>query len=189
MAGPNKIDRLPDDLRDALNELLRNPAVSQLEAGRRINAMLADADHPERLDKSTVNRYSQKMERVGKRLRESREVADLWIAKLGSTPGGKLGHLVNELVRTMSFDLALNLQEQSATADPEDLPAMVKMLKELALAAKHVEQASAENERRQRQIDQQKASAEDQAADLAKKGGLSAGKVQDLRRIIAGIAA
>ena len=189
MAGPNKIDRLPDDLREALDDLLRDPAVSQLEAGRRVNAMLAQTDHPERLDKSTVNRYSQRMEKVGKRLRESRAVADMWIAKLGSTPGGKLGHLVNELVRTMSFDMALTLQEQSAGADPEDLPAMVKMLKELSLAAKHVEQASAENERRQRQIDKQKADAEEQAADLAQKSGLSATKVQDLRRIIAGIAA
>ncbi|WP_156182845.1 phage protein Gp27 family protein [Marinobacter subterrani] len=42
--------------------------------------------HEERLSKSAVNRYAVRMNQVGEKLRQSREVAEMWIAKLGAQP-------------------------------------------------------------------------------------------------------
>ena len=69
------IDRLPADILEQLQELLRDPRVTQLEATARINEILEDEGHEERVSKSAVNRYDMEMRKVGEKLRQSREVA------------------------------------------------------------------------------------------------------------------
>jgi hypothetical protein len=146
----SSIDRLPEDIREQLQSLLRDPRVTQLEATARINAILDETDHPERLSKSSVNRYKLRMDKIGTRLKESREMAQMWIAKLGAAPQGQVGHLVNEILRTLSFDMALVLQE--GQLDGDNAPAVVDMLKGLALTMQRLEKASSENVKREEQI-------------------------------------
>ena len=100
----SSIEKLPPDILEKLHELLRDPRVTQLDATRRINEVLAENGHEERVSKSSLNRYSQRMEQAGERLRHVRQVAEMWIAKLGSQPQGQLGHLVNEMLRTLAFE-------------------------------------------------------------------------------------
>ena len=151
----SSIDRLPEDIRERLQELLRDPRVTQLAATARINEILAEEkaagrlpdDAPERLFKSSVNRYKLRMDKVGARLKESRQAAEMWIAKLGAAPQGQVGHLVNEILRTLSFDMALVLQE--GKLDEDNAPAVVDMLKGLALTMQRLERASSENVKRE----------------------------------------
>ena len=151
----SSIDRLPEDIREQLQELLRDPRVTQLAATARINEILAEEkaagrlpdDAPERLFKSSVNRYKLRMDKVGARLKESRQAAEMWIAKLGAAPQGQVGHLVNEILRTLSFDMALVLQE--GKLDEDNAPAVVDMLKGLALTMQRLERASSENVKRE----------------------------------------
>jgi hypothetical protein len=88
---PSTIDLLPDEIRQQLQELLRDPRCSQLEATARINAILEEDGHEERVTKSSVNRYALRMEQVGAKLRQSREIAEMWVGKLGAAPQGKWG--------------------------------------------------------------------------------------------------
>lgn len=177
----SSIDRLPDDIREKLQALLRDSRVTQLEATARINAILDEVDHPEKLSKSSVNRYAQKMEKVGARLRQSREVAQMWIAKLGAAPQGQTGHLVNEILRTLSFDVSLILQEGKLNA--KTAPAVVDMLKGLALTMQRLEKAASENVKREAEIRRQAIEdAADAVGEAAKQSGVSDETIKIIRR-------
>ena len=181
MPRPSSIDRLPKDILEKLHELLRDPRVTQLDATAQINAIL-EKEGEQPVSKSAVNRYSMRMEEVGKRLRQSREVAGMWINKLGAEPQGKVGHLLNEMVRTLAFEAVLDFSEGDDKASP-------KMIKDLATAIHRLERAASENVKREEEI-RKKALSE--AADVVEKAagqrGLSADSVQEIRRQILGVA-
>lgn len=182
----SSIDRLPDDIREQLQELLRDPRVTQLQATEKINAVLEADGHEDRISKSAVNRYDLQMRAVGQRLQQSREVAEMWIAKLGSAPQGKIGNLVNEILRSLSFDLSLTAADMEL--DAENMPAVAGMLKDLALTTMRLEKAACLNVEREREIRQEAlADAAEKAATVAKQGGLTQSTVQQLRSEILGI--
>lgn len=193
MGGPSTIRRLPPDVKAALDGWLRDPAVTQVEATERVNALLAevDPDHAP-VSRYAVNRYDLSMREVGKRLQESREIAEVWVAKLGSQPGGKLGHLVTEIIRVTAFEAGMVLARGEINAD--SLPGVLDSVNKLALAAQRLERSSAENERRERQIRaEERQLAAEEAAEAAERSGarqgLSAETVGAIRRDVLGIAA
>ncbi len=180
MGRQSTVDRLPEDIRQALNELLRNPAVSQLEAARRVNDMLEADDEAARISKSAVNRYAMKMDKIGAKLRQSREVADMWIAKLGSQPQGQVGHLLNEVVRNLAFDTAIALSDEEEPVPP-------KLIKELSIAIEKLEKAASENEKRAAEI--RKQAREEAAKELTeelKNDGISEQVENSIKRILLG---
>jgi hypothetical protein len=170
----SSIDRLPDNIRERLQDLLRDPHITQKAAREKINAILDETDHPERLSKSAVNRYYQKMKEAGAKLRQSREIAEMWIGKLGAAPQGKVGNLVNEILRTLSFDMALVLQE--GKLDEKNAPAVVQMLKGLSLTMMRLEKAASENVKREEEIRRQ---ALEEAADRFDKAAEAQGMDAD----------
>lgn len=181
MARPSSIDQLPPEIRDALHELLRDPRVTQLDACQRVNALLEQEGIDQKLSKSAVNRYSQRMEDAGAKIRQSREIAEMWIGKLGSQPQGEVGKLLNEFTRTMAFETAMHLSEEEDPIHP-------KMLKELSLAIKHLEDAASVNERREREIRKQVAlDAANSAEKVAKAAGLTKDSVDKIKSEILGI--
>lgn len=183
----SSIDRLPDDVREQLQSLLRDPRVTQLAATAKINEILESDGHEERVTKSAVNRYSLRMEKVGRKMRESRQMAEMWIGKFGSAPQGQVGNLINEMLRTLSFDISLILQE--GEINEETAPAVVDMIKDLALTTMRLEKAANLNVEREKEIRQQALTdAADTAAKIAKKGGLTKTTVQQLRSEILGMA-
>ncbi|PLX49129.1 MAG: hypothetical protein C0613_08380 [Desulfobulbaceae bacterium] len=186
MGKPSSIDRLPPDILDKLHELLRDPRVTQLEATARINEVLADEGHDDRVTKSAVNRYDLKMREAGDKLRQSREIAKMWIGKLGAAPQGQVGNLVNEILRTLAFDLSLKLQNEELTA--ESLPGVISQVKGLSLAVQRLEASSTMNVKREAEIRKQaRQEAADAAEKVGAKGGLSADSVKELREAILGV--
>ena len=182
MARKSSIDLLPDEIRDALHELLRDPAVGQVEAAQRVNALLEAEGHDQRVSKSAVNRYSQRMDAIGEKMRQSRQIADMWIGKLGNQPQGQVGKLLNEFTRTMAFETALTMSEG-------DDPIPPKLLKELSLAIKHLEEAASVNEKREREIRKLAAEEAAEAAEtVAKQQGLTREGVKAIKEQILGIA-
>lgn len=144
---PSSIDRLPDDIRVQLQELLRDPRVTQLEATARINEILSEQGQ-DQLSKSAVNRYAVRMEKIGAKIRQSREVAQMWIAKLGTEPQGEVGKLLNEMVRNLAFDLSTKMLDEEVPVEP-------KMLRDLAIAIERLEKAASENVKREEEIRRQ----------------------------------
>lgn len=153
MPRRSTIDRLPADIRTKLQALLQDPRITQLEVTTRINELLEAEGHPERVSKSGVNRYAVEMAEVGEELRQSREIADMWIAKLGATPQGNVGMLAIEIIRTMSFELAMIIRRGGL--DAESAPDTIKMVKELALTCMRLEKSASDNVKREQEIRRQ----------------------------------
>jgi hypothetical protein len=182
MARKSSIDLLPKEMRDALHALLHDPAVGQVETAKRMNELLAAEGNEQRISKSAVNRYSMRMDAIGAKMRQSREVAEMWIGKLGSQPQGEVGKLLNEFTRTMAFETALSLSENEEPLPP-------KLLKDLALAIKHLEEAATVNDKREAEIRKQATSEAAEAIDnVAKSQGLTREGVQAIKDQILGIA-
>ena len=186
MARASSIDKLPAPMKAALNELLRDPRVSQIDAAKTINDLLKEEGHEDRVSKSAVNRYSQRMEKVGRKLRESREISSMWMAKLGEQPQGKMGQLVNEMLRAMAFDLSSMMQDQEI--NPNDMPGVIKMVKEMAIAMHRLEQAASENTKRDQEIRKQVAEeAANHVHDVAVQRGMTAEDAQFWREEVLGM--
>ncbi len=183
----SSIERLPPDILEKLHALLRDPRVTQLEATARINAILAEDGSEERVSKSAVNRYAVKMDEVGERIRESRQVAEMWIAKLGAAPQGQIGHLVNETLRTLAFDLSHKLM--SGELNEESMPGTIKMLKEMSLSIMRLERASSENMKREQEIrSQERERVADAVGEEAKAQGMTDEQARFWRQKVLGVA-
>jgi hypothetical protein len=171
----SSIDRLPEDIRTRLQELLRDPRVTQLEATAKINAILQEQGG-QKLSKSAVNRYAVRMEKIGARIRQSREVAQMWIGTLGAEPQGEVGKLLNEMVRNLAFEYTTEMLDGDVPVDP-------KMLKNLAIAIERLERAASENVKRETEIRKKALEDAAQAAEAtAKQAGVSDQTIKIIRR-------
>ncbi len=170
----SSIDRLPEDIRAKLQELLRDPRVTQLEAVQQINEIL-EQDGLEKLSKSAVNRYSLRMNKVGEKLRQSREIAKMWIGRLGAEPQGEVGKLLNEMVRTLAFEATMSMAEGSEPVEP-------KMLKDMSIAIERLEKAASENVKREEEI--RKQAKEDAVEEIEKKVGFNADQMSMIRKAL-----
>ncbi len=162
----SRIDRLEPELKELLDELLRS-GVPQREIVERLREPL-EARGEKPISTSSLNRYATRMESVGRHIRESREVADAWIARLGQQPTGELGQLIVEIVRTLTFQTAL----RGAEADPDDPEAALdaRTLGDLALAAQRLERAAEIGRKREAAI---REAAAREAAAAARQAGAS----------------
>jgi hypothetical protein len=125
------------------------------------------------------------MDRVGEKLQQSRAMAEMWIAKLGAQPQGQVGHLINEILRTLAFDMSLQLQDIS---DPEAMPGVVEMLKDLSLTMMRLEKAASDNVKRETEIrDQAKREAAAEAGKALVNRGMTAEGVEEIKKRILGI--
>lgn len=189
MARPSSVELIPEDLLKELNALLADPRVSQIDAVKRINAILIEQGE-DPLSKSAVNRYAVRMNEVGKRLQERHAVADMWIAKFGRVPEGQLGQLITQMVQSLAFDASLAMSE--GQFDPDDMPGMVTMLKELATTVNRLEMASSRNAKREADIraDERERAADEAAQtveSVAVSKGLSRETIDDIKSQILGI--
>ncbi|EMP7137181.1 hypothetical protein B7L73_12620 [Serratia marcescens] len=181
---PSKIDLLPESIRDALHQMLRDKRHTQEEIREAINTLIDQHELPDdmQLSRTGLNRYASRMEAIGSKIRASREMAEIWAAKLGSAPTSDVGKLLMEFVKTLAFETSMALAETEKTVEP-------KALGQLALVAQRIEAAQMVSHKREKEIRQ--AFAEEAAATAEKivsQAGLSADKAADIKRQILGIA-
>lgn len=180
----SKIDLLPEEIKDQLNTMLRDGRLQQQEILDIVNDQIEQAGLGEdaKLSKSGVNRYATRMEQVGAKIRQAREVAEVWTAKLGDAPTSEVGKLLQEVVRTMAFDTTTALSESGEPVPP-------KALSQLALAIQRVEQAAMASHKREKEIRQTFAEEAAEAAEtVAKQQGLTREGVKAIKEQILGIA-
>lgn len=186
MGRPSRIKQLPPDILEQLHALLRDPRVTQLEVVASINALLQERGEVP-VSKSALNRYKLRMDEAGAAMRDAREMAEIWIAKLGAAPQGQVGQLINEIIRVLALDVSLEIKRlvHGGTVDEERLPEVVRMLKQLAEALEKLERAASDNERRAAQIrEQARREAAEMAEAAAQKAGVSADGIAALRAAI-----
>ncbi|WP_233139446.1 DUF3486 family protein [Aggregatibacter actinomycetemcomitans] len=181
----SKVDLLPADIKTRLAMMLRDKMFSQAEILEEINDLIRDCGLPDTalLSKTGLNRYASKMEKIGAKIRESREVAEVWTKQFGESKKSEsdLGKLLMETVKIIAFHKAMNLGEMD-DVDP-------KVINQLALVANRIEQAQSINEERERKIRKEMAQlAAETAEKVISQAGLSRETVDHLKAKILGIA-
>lgn len=180
----SKVDLLPKDIRDTLNAFIRSGDMQQKDILEAINQMIDEAGLGDdaKLSRSGFNRHAQKVEAIATKIRESREVAEVIVSKLGDGPESKLGELLQETIRHLAFNVSMKMVKGEEAID-------TKVLNQLALLSNRVEQAAMTSMKREKEI--RKAFAEemaDKTEQVAKKAGLTSETVKMLKAELLGIA-
>lgn len=176
MSRRSSIEELPPEIREAINAAIREGATID-EIVIEIRAMGGEAS------RSAVGRYKKKAEEVGARLQQARQVADIWVEKIGHEPEGKMGRMAIELVRTLAFNAAMDANAGEMDVGAEETMLLAKALQHLASARKT--DFDTHMRIRRELADQLDAAVTE--AEAAGEKGLSAERVAQLRRDFLGV--
>ena len=153
----SRIKQLPKTIKNQLDALIRDGRMTQSQILEQVN-QLCEAHGEEPLSQS-LSRYSKKMDEMGRKIRELREVSSVWVSKLGEAPTSDTGKMLLEAVRTLAADVILNMGGEGGKVDP-------KALNQLALVMQRVEHAAMASHKREKEIRQAFA---EEAADMAEQ--------------------
>lgn len=174
-----KVATLPEPVRKWLDAALADNNFAQYEA---LEARLAERGYA--ISKSALHRYGQKLERKLAAIRVSTQAATA-IAEAAPDDADLRSAAVMSLVQTEVFNAVVDLQEAAAEDDPA---ARLKLLASAAQAIAQLARASLHQKRWQTEVAARAESAAAAAEQIARKGGLSADSVAEIRRAILGIA-
>lgn len=181
MGRQSSITALPEEVREALNRELSARNFSGYEA---LEEWLGGQGFE--ISKSAIHRYGQKIERRMAAIKASTEAAKFITEAAGDDQDAR-SEAVIALVQTEMFDSIIAIQE----ADDEDLtPA--ERLGMMSSAAKNIAtlaRASIAQKQFKTTVQARATEAAEKVAKLAKKGGMSAATVEEIKRSILGIAA
>ncbi len=174
-----RIRQLPKDLREVIDRLLRD-GVAQSDIRARLEPLLSErGERP--LSAAGLNRYAARMEGIGRRMREAREVAAAWAATHGDRPETELGQTIVQIVQTLAFEVS-----QKIAAEDMETEELLTSLKDLGLLAQRLERAAELGHRREQELRKTCAAEAEQAA---KEQGLSAPTAAAIREAIEGVGA
>ena len=135
------------------------------------------------VSRSTAHRYKQRLDEVGRRLRQSRSAMDALAAGLEDKDDSKRSRALLEMARTIIFEFQQGLLEQDGDLDPKDVARLGRLLKDVMMAGRY-NQDFAEKERELRaELDRQLAAAEEDVA----QGGDPMEQIRRIRRDVYGI--
>ncbi len=144
------------------------------------------------IGKSSVHRYGSNLERKLSAIKASTEAARI-IAEDSPDDAGHLSGAVMALIQTDVFNMLVTLQELEQTSGPDksDAAAQMARAKLLSQLAKNVATLSRASVAQKKHVIETRGRAEaaaGRAEKILKKGGLSAGAIDNIRREILGIA-
>jgi len=125
MALKSSVLKLPAGVRAELHRLLADGHLTLDEMVGEVRAMGGD------VSRSALHRYQVNFEEQGRKLREARETAEVFVRELGSEPDSKTGRLVKEIVETLAFRLGSRALTDEADLDSKDLMQLAKTLDHL----------------------------------------------------------
>ena len=185
------IDTLPDwadEAKLSAFSALKERKLPQLEILDLFNAQLKAAawangvTDPPVISRSAFNRTAIRLSVLGRRLEETREIANILAPKLDQAGDNSVTLLVAETIKTLISEMLSNAGE--LTADSET----AQMLMNTSRAIKHAEEAKRISADGRRKIEAEVASKAAEAIDaVAKQKGLTAETVDAIKSKILGI--
>lgn len=179
MAKRSRVSTLPKSVRDWLDKALVEGNFSGYQ-------LLEDAlrEKGYLISKSAIHRYGQKIERRMAAIKASTEAARL-ITESASDERDSRSEAVIAMIQTELFESMVNLQDASeADVSPQS---RVKLLSAAAKNVAMLTKASVSLKQFQQEVKERVEAAADMASKIAKKGGLSAEAVAEIKREILGI--
>lgn len=181
MARPSKIDRLPQELRDAIGDLRRN--------GRTIDEILA---HLRSLGVDDVSRtglgeHIRKWDALAKRLNDSRAAAEAIMSRMEDQGADdRMARFNIQMLHASLMELQRGEDGEPAQLDPKEAAQLAKALKDLSTAARSDQVRYSEARRlleeERARAEKVKRAAED-ALDKAANGGRMADAMAALQAI------
>lgn len=185
MGRKSTIARLPPEVKAFIESQIAQGSCTLDELIDALRARFPGA-HEVLPSRSAVHRYGQKLERRLAAIRASTEAAKIIRAQAGDDEDAR-SEALTALVQTELFEAILALQEAD---DPEADPGeRVSMLSAAAKNIATLTRSSVGLKKFQIEVRQRAEAAAANVEKIAKKGGLSAESVEQLRREILGIAA
>ncbi|AWX15222.1 hypothetical protein CEP48_03155 [Mergibacter septicus] len=178
----SKVDLLPVNIKTQLAMMLRDKQFSQAEILEEINELIRDCGLPESalLSKTGLNRYATRMEKMGAKIRQSREIAEIWTKQFGEAPQSDIGKMLMEIVKNIAFETSLGMSEDG-TADPKSIAL-------LSAAVQRLEQAESLSFKREQAIRQETIKrAAEAVEEAAKETGASIEDVTKMVKAVYGI--
>lgn len=178
MAGRSSIERLDPSVREVVDRLVRGGRTID-EIREHLEQMLGE----EAPSRSAVGRYTQNARKAMQRYHEAQEIAKVWVGRLEEEPGGDVGRLLSEMLRTVAYRQIGDMADDEAETDSSEIMLLARAIKDLSSADK----ISADRELRVRR--EVATLAAKVAAKSAKAAGLSADAADEIRKQILGVAA
>lgn len=179
----SKVDLLPSSIKSQLTLMLRDKKLSQAQILAEINQLILDAglDEANCLSRSGLNRFSTRMEQMSARIRESREMAEIWTKQFGEAPQSDVGKMLMEFIKQLAFETTMTVGDSDEGVD-------IKALNQLALVVQRVEQAETSSFKREQAIRQMVIEEAAKAVeDAAKNTSASMEDVSNMVKAIYGI--
>lgn len=184
MGRRSKIEQLPPELKGWLDDALVKNNFSRYEQlARELKQRGATLGIAADASKSGLHRYGSNLERRLSAIKASTEAAAL-IAKSAPDDADLRSAAVISLIQTELFEAIVSLQEAESADAGDRLGLLSKAAKNIATLAN----ASGRQKRHEIEVRAKVQSAADAAARIGKKGGLSKGSIDEIRREILGIA-
>lgn len=163
------IDLLPEEawphVRAALDALAKNRRTQDQIRDELNTNLLALGLDP--VSRSAFNRRALALAKIGADIARTREMAAVFAEKLNDMPEGDVGMLINEMVKTLLYDL-------TEKASVEGIEVSAQMAKDVSLALYRLEQAGQISGRRRAEIAARaKAEVTEAVQSVAKKKGIS----------------
>ena len=172
--GRSSVDRLPDTLREAVDQAIADGATID-----EITARIREGG--EDCSRSAVGRYAKNLRDLIRQQQETDRVIKAWVQELGERPEGGTGLFLIETLRTMTL-------ATMAALSGRDEPASLQEISRLSLILKRMEATDKlrrEGERAEKAASE-KRKAERAAEKTERQGGLSAETVAAIREAVGG---
>lgn len=179
MARRSSIDTLPDNVRHWLDRALVD---SSFSGYRELEQLLHEQGYV--ISRSAVHRYGQKIERRFSAIKASTEAARLLTEGAADDQDAR-SEAVIALVQTEMFETIVNLQE--ATADDVDPAERLGLLSSAAKNIATLARASVNQKKFRLEMQARVDAAATAIEDIAKRGGLSAKTVAEIKTKMMGI--
>lgn len=180
----SKIDKLPEEIKSALNILLREGQMSQSEIRDEINQLIVDSgmsNEEEYIKRNALSRYSISFEKGMERYRQAQQMTQSWVQQFGEMPQTDIARSLIEIGKSQIFDFQMAALEEGETLDP-------KTMGQMALAIKRLQEAQTGSVKLEKEIRKQAVEdAADEAEKAAKSLGLTADGAKAIRNQILGL--
>lgn len=180
MPRQSTIRRLTQAQKDAIHRMLDSGATLD-EILAELESMGAD------VSRSSLGRYKQQVDKVAARLRESREMADAIVSRMGpDATEGEQGRFLVQMLTTITGDYLLRQMEDDAEGlGSDEIKNLARALRDTATASR----LSQDYELKIREEARKEAAKAAVAAveSVAKEGGMSADTVKSIKSRILGV--
>lgn len=185
MPPVGKIAQLPEEIRNWLHKTLVDRAFGDIQGvTAELQEMLRQAGIAMYIGKSAVGAESLKVKRAQETVRAATEAAKL-IADSSRDDADARGEALMALISADLFECLLQAREAESIEDPLERMAVMS---EAAKSAARLTNARVRQSMLRAEVEARTKAAADKVAKLAKKGGMDAKTVDEIRASILGIA-